>query len=479
MSSADRQPLLHVGSASLPATPPIGVDLVGFLRRSRASRAYAQPLEVGALVADDGHQRLAIIALDLLATPAAYGRRLRESVAETVGCPPDAVLVNSSHTHAGPPPPGMLKLGGTTFELREEERRYADSVVDLATSASVLATERLAPAVISHGQASCLLAVNRRQREPDGSTIVGWNPDGPVDQTVDVVRVDATNGTAMATIVVYGCHPTVVGPASLEISSDYVGPLRNRVRAWTGGDCLFLQGCGGNVFPQEACFAASGPEVVFGDTLAAAALHARAQAAPRKRVARETRMRSAIPIALWRFERAEDEDASHVRASERSITLRFGAVPTLDELRAIEAQLEEQLHGLVKENADADEINPLRIHAEWARRLKAELDSGGLPEAISLPLQALRLGSVGIVGLPCEPFAELGLQIKSRAAAPVTIVLGYTNDMVGYVPPAEEYAHGGYEVNLAHRHFERPAPVSPDASQCLVETGIELLETLF
>src|SRR5205823_5558437 len=83
----------------------------------------------------------------------------------------------------------------------------------------------------------------------------------------------------------------------------------------------------------------------------------------------------------------------------------------------------------------------------WARRMEAR----GPESSRRAPVQALRIGDVGIVGWPGETFTELGLELKARSPAPTTLALGYTNDLVGYLPTAEEYPYGGYEPSLSQR----------------------------
>ena len=155
--------------------------------------------------------------------------------------------------------------------------RSATSLV----SAAVEAARRLRPARLGLGRTIAEeITVNRRQRF-EGGTILGWNPDELCDRDVAVIRVDAEDGGAICTVVAFAAHPVVVGPDVPEASSDFVGPLRERVRDWTGGECVFLQGCAGNIVPFESFHTARGPERLFGERLALAALPARAAATPR------------------------------------------------------------------------------------------------------------------------------------------------------------------------------------------------------
>ena len=147
--------------------------------------------------------------------------------------PAHHVLLNSQHTHAAPPTPGWAKIGGDA-EWNGEETRYGDAVGDLVVSAAVEAARRLRPARLGLGRTIAdEITVNRRQRF-EGGTIIGWNPDELCDRDVAVIRVDAADGGAICTVVAFAAHPVVVGPDVPEASSDFVGPLRARVRDWTG-----------------------------------------------------------------------------------------------------------------------------------------------------------------------------------------------------------------------------------------------------
>jgi hypothetical protein len=82
---------------------------------------------------------------------------------------------------------------------------------------------------------------------------------------------------------------------------------------------------------------------------------------------------------------------------------------------------------------------------------------------------ALRWGSAVLVALPGEPFAAAALEIRAHADPGDTVlVAGYSDGCPGYLPPAEEYAHGGYEVEEAHRYYGLPGPFAQGASERLL-----------
>ena len=385
---------LIAGAASVSITPPVGVDLMGYLRRSEPARGYGQPMEATALVLGDGTTRIVLVGADLVGASGAWAQTIRDRIGAAVGAPAHHVLLNSQHTHAAPPTPGWAKIGGDA-DWNEEEVRYGDAVGDLVVSAAVEAARRTRPARVGFGRTIAEgITVNRRQRV-EGGTILGWNPDEQCDRDVAVIRVDDEAGGAICTVVAFASHPVVIGPDVPEASSDFVGPLRARVRAWTGGECVFLQGCAGNIVPFESFHTEPGPERLFGERLALAALQARAEAglAPSKPV--QVPFTSAIPIAIWR----------HVPVG----------------------------------------VEDTMLGAAW----------------------------------PCEPFCELGLEVKEQSVAPFPVTLGYSNDLIGYVPTRREYPFGGYEPVVAQRHFGRPAPFAPEAGEELVRHALELTTELF
>ncbi|MDX3006555.1 hypothetical protein PWY87_33070 [Kribbella solani] len=459
------------GAAHVVANPPAGVDLVGYLRRWRSSQGNGQALEVNALVTESESKRLAIIALDAPSVVGAYATRMREAVAEAIGCGRESVLVNASHTHCAPPLPGHLKTGGSTADLTDAELEFAETLITAARNAATIAAGRLTDCRVGFTKRPFPGGVNRRQRTADGSTIMGWNPDGPTDPDLSVVRIESTTGTPVCAVVSYSCHPTVLGPDVLNSSSDFVGPLRDEVRAIVGGECLFLQGTAGNIFPLEAVHGAEGPEVDFGHRMAHVATCAYDDAWPVALHPVETPYKSAVDVAIWRLEPRADQPVLHNDAVELAVELPLMDVPSPAKMRVLHDELQARLNELKESGADRDVWNATWLHTLWAARMLARLETGPEP-VVASTVSALMLGRVLVIALPCEPFCELGLAIKQRFADVPVLVAGYSNDMVGYVATAAEYPFGGYEPWLAPRHFDQPAPFATTTADILVAAAI-------
>ena len=69
------------------------------------------------------------------------------------------------------------------------------------------------------------------------------------------------------------------------------------------------------------------------------------------------------------------------------------------------------------------------------------------------PVQVFRIGDLGLVALPGEPFCQTGLNIKAKSPFKQTMLVGMANDYAGYLPTAEQHALGGYETWRAKSSF--------------------------
>jgi len=137
-----------------------------------------------------------------------------------------------------------------------------------------------------------------------------------------------------------------------------------------------------------------------------------------------------------------------------------------------------------------DRRRPNEFRLAWAREKIREMGDRALPkdrsevyayEAVFLdqepkrdvPLQALRIGDVGITAIPCEVYAITGLKLAQRSPFDIQITAELTNGGEGYIPPPEIYPFGGYNTWPA-----RSAALVPSAETEIVDISLSLLEKL-
>jgi len=468
------------GAAAISLEPPLGLPMVGFVRRHAPARWSVGDLEATALALEAEGQRALIVGVDTLGIQAPEIDALRDRIAAATGAPHAAVLVNFNHTHCAPPAsPALARLGGDIgAEAAPATADYARTVADRVVEVARVAASRLEEARPAWGVGWCPESVNRREKLPNGTVILGWQPDGMVDWQVPVLGLRRRDGSSVATVVGYGCHTVAVGPDVLAYSADYAGPMREAVRAWTGGECVFLQGAGGNVLPRVAFAGDLEPARALGRRLALAALAGLAD-----RPAWPTRYRrsddgSVTPFHLYRPEVA-DHGAPSLAAAEIGVDFPLQELPTRAEIGAERERAQARLDAARARGAGDAELNTIRYDAVWAQATEGAILAGTAPTSVPGPVHALRIGDGAIVTGPGEIFSEIGLAVRERSPAAVTLYAGYTNGLISYFPAASAYPDGGYEPAYGNRSFALPAQVTPECDRLLVRAGLDALGRCF
>jgi ribosomal protein S18 acetylase RimI-like enzyme len=118
----------------------------------------------------------------------------------------------------------------------------------------------------------------------------------------------------------------------------------------------------------------------------------------------------------------------------------------------------------------------LQPHAESQiavmRQQRAELSPHQGEERQAF-LHAIRLGDIALVGVPCEYFARLGLNLRWRSPFQHTFIFGLANDDFGYVGDREGLELGGYQMWVSPH-----CPAAPGTGEAMVEQALGMLQEL-
>ena len=470
------------GAAGVIADPPLGLPMSGVVSRDKPAGDRLGPLEVTAAAFELGSTWVILCGVDTIAIQSPEVDDLRNAIAGETRADPAGILLNWNHTHHAPP--GCRSFYGLLGERDMEPTQgiltYIEYLHARIVEACRLACERLEPAWVRWGLGHTDEAINRRQRDADGNvTKIGWNPEGLVDCSVPVLQAVRADGSAIATIVSYGCHTVTTGVGYAGYSPDYPGPMREFVRKARGGECVFLQGAGGNIMPRIG-FEDSGESMQHvGRRLGIEALHAIADRPGWPARLRETGFGSGTALALFRWE-AVEEAAPRLEALEEAVEFPLLPLPSLEEITSLISRTEAEIEEATERGASEGELRVLRFHGlNWARKIEAELRGGNPRTSVNGSIHAVRIGDGAIVTGPGEIFSEIGLAVKERSPAEVTLYAGYTNGAISYFPTAAEHPLGGYEPNYGNKPYGLPAQVSPESERLLIETGVRLVRSLF
>ena len=96
---------------------------------------------------------------------------------------------------------------------------------------------------------------------------------------------------------------------------------------------------------------------------------------------------------------------------------------------------------------------------------------------LAAPLTVMQLGEVAWVFHPSELYSYYGLAIRRDAPLPHTLVVGYADDIVGYLPDPTAYAAQEYSAITVPKILDLP-PFDPTAAQVLATTSLDMLRRL-
>ena len=438
---------MKVGVAEVDFTPPLGLPIMGHIRDDYAAKGVHDPLRARALVVSNtAGARIALLTLDLCMFNRAQARMMREHIGARSGIAPENILLAATHTHGGPAPISIYRTPAASDA-------QVESFLKKAAEAVIRADQCLKPSALKVGWANeASLSFNRRLRCRDGKTHMNWEelaPGfvekclGPIDPQVCALSVE-DGGVPAAALVNFALHPAILDYENHSYTADYIGYLDAALRSIFRDDftTLFFNGCCANVNHLNYADPAS-PRRGYptaqrvGYVLAAAVARAMRSSAPVRgdtiRVSRE----------MVRLERFKISDSLYQQAK-----------------RFVESPEKEKPAGM--DGLDFAQGAPL-----WVRMREQQQ----VPDAVEV--MALRMGSVGLVGLPGEGFCEMGLALKRASPAEHTIVIELANDAIGYLPTREAYEQGGYEVTPGATAY------APGCGEKLVESASRQLKQLF
>ncbi len=236
MASGDDAPLL-AGFATVDITPAKPVPLGGYAARfGKVSDGVHDPVKARAMVLVKGDARLAIVSVDLVGV----SREAKEAVVEVTkarGFTTENLMLAATHNHSGP---GAL----TTMPLFRPMMGPYDADLFRDTMAKV--AEAVLKADDAKKPARLLWGTTKAEGLQRNRAVEG----GPVDPTLDVLRVDGDDGKPLGLVVRFGAHPTILGADNLKISAEWPGALCDALEAkFPGATALFLQGVEGDVSP--------------------------------------------------------------------------------------------------------------------------------------------------------------------------------------------------------------------------------------
>jgi neutral/alkaline ceramidase-like enzyme len=416
-------PAWRAGVATVDITPDRSLWMAGFAARTQPSQGVALPLHAKALALQgENHRTAVLVTVDLLGVTAGMTDRIAAQVQRRHHVRRADILFNASHTHCGPVVDEQLSVAyGLTSAQLADIRAYTAGVEDKVGAVIGDAISRLAPARLSYARDEADFAANRR---------TAFNPLGPSDHTVHVLRVEGVDDRLKAVVVGYACHNTTLPATVVQYHGDYAGVAQATLeKRHAGTTAMFVAGCGADVNPMPR------------GTMELVNAHG-------------TALADAVDRAL-----------SSPAGVAPSLRTAYGTVdlPFADE--ATRARWHSQLK--------IDAIY-LERHAAVMKQLVDR--DGRLPVAQRDPIQVWEFGSgFTLVALGGEVVVDYALRLAREYPARRMWVAGYSNDVFGYVPSLRVLREGGYEGGDAMIYYARPGPFNERVEELIVDKVHQLI----
>ncbi|GLZ40443.1 hypothetical protein Acsp05_40670 [Actinokineospora sp. NBRC 105648] len=368
-------------------------------------------LRAHCMVIHDNGTPNVLLRLDVVSIPRDIHQEIRRRVVEVerLVATEDFMIV-SSHTHSGPfvgdthPDPVLIMgIGQADVDvINEAGWLLMDALVELVRKT---VQEPPIEATLGYAEGSVELGVNR-------AGLPYTLPQVPV-----LLARDAGDGTPLAVLFGYACHPVARGRDEV-YDSDYCGYAAERIHEELGILALFFQGCSGDIDPP-----AHGTAVVadLGEQLAQTVL-------------------SVI----------DDDDFTPVTGPFGTalieVQLPFSRDLTNPRERAdLAARYQARLDSYAGMDSAQVPWHTVR-HAELMLR---QISDGVLPTSIPMPIQRWRMGGLTILGLGHEVLSTFDVLLRARAAdlgvGPLWI-MAYANETQCYVAADDKMWMGGYEA---------------------------------
>lgn len=424
----------RVGLARKVITPQEPLWMAGYATRTQPASGKLHDLWAKAVALEDAQgERLVCISTDLLGIPRTLEQRLADKLKAECNLRREQFLINSSHTHSGPVLDNALQ---DIYPMDAAQKKQVVTFSDWLTNTLVnLVKEALANRVaaeLSVGQGFAQLQVNRRNNKESELRQLR-ELKGPNDFSVPVIRAVDKSGKLLALLFSYACHATVLD--GYEWSGDYVGFAQIELEElYPGSQAMFFQGAGAdqNPLPRKSL----GYARQYGKVLAAA------------------------------VEQLLVDDA--FKRLEPKLEMAFREVPLPLEAIPPQSKLEEIWR---------NDSEPAYVR-RWAARLKNRLQQGDGPEATyPYPIQLIQMGGQRLFALGGELTVQYALDLK-EVFGPSTLVFGYSNDVMAYIPSERILEEGGYEGQSSQMVYGLHAKWQPGIEERIIEACKDLDEML-
>lgn len=423
---------IYMGYAQEDITPIKSVQLVGYDGRpDNMSRGVLHRLITQVLVWRTTKEKCCLIAIDSLGFTVELTDLLRFKVAKVLNTDSEKVMVCFSHTHAAP-----------NAGINKE---YYDFACNQIIQAVKCAGKFMIPIRAVWGVATNEIGVNRRGSEHS------------FDNRLGILKIAGTNSNDLKVLILrVTAHANVLTKDNYLISPDYFGTTRELLENKYNCKVVVIQGAAGDVRPkyrqENADFLEIHPveaaQQIISETM--------------KKEYFKQSLQSLNKMASLIYQSVDSVIDKLIPQSIHTLSMFsirssfYADVPSSN--RALELADE------AKQNAGIDGTN-------WLNEVKRLQHENIKSQSSTIEIQYFVVDNGCICGIPNEVMSDIAIDIQKKTNNTLLLFNGYTNGCGSYLPTAEEYDKGGYEVFwsslLYYTYHGRVMPLNRDTAERL------------
>jgi len=414
--------VLRVGAAKADITPPDNFFPFGAPARPGGIArggfvGVHDRIYVRAIVLDNGSTQAAIVTFDLggLTSP----EEISKKIGSAIDIPTDQIFIAATHNHCAPP----IGSWGPSQKVDPKVAKFREVVENGMIEAVRQAKANLQPARMGFGRGNAYINANRDQKVGD-RYVLGYNPEGPSEKTVDVLKFESLSGEPIAFLINYAVHAVAMFAAitkdgGTEVTGDIPGVTSRYVETYYKDKpvALWTSGAAGDQNP----------------------------------VYMATRI-----MPEWTDLGAR----GYVLLEEQSRRLGEEVVRVSDQIKADDSEV--TIFG-AKTSATCPGGRVTRVPNSNEVKTQ-DLDP------VELKFQVLRLNDVALAGVNGEVVSVIGQHMKKESPLTKTIFITHTSGTVGYIPDDASYPKVTFEVTGSR--------LKPGCSENAIVDGlVELIKT--
>lgn len=425
-------------------TPKEPVYMAGFGGRDHKSEGILDRLTMKTVLLQ-ANKTLLIVTIDALGSDRSFIVGIKNALQERFGLAHDEVLINFSHTHHSVALTGIdkdLRLGD--YSIGQEAWTIDKSTIDFTKDEALFyflrdtllemvetGFDSLVEGELSVGSGQSDFGISRRKVTPDGG--IEWAPTdlAEIDKQLSVLKLTDCSGQLKGILYCYGCHTTGMGADNYRLSNDFAGYATAKLEAlYPGATAVFLQACAGEIKPRGGVigdeFVSCSPEKIktLGESLAS-------------EVAQIVEAKTFSPVQC------------HFKTLLGDMNL-----PAAKEREGFYDDVMIEIPSGYEYNA--------------AVNTKAAVQNGTAKEYRPCYVSVWQLGpETELIAIEGEVSTEYSLLIKRLFGNENTIVLGYSNGVMSYIPTRQMLVHGGYEAECNY-FFGLRGPFMPEVEDVIV-----------